>query len=107
LEVTATVDDNDNGKQPIAAAVYSIDTPPWTDGADLLPLTPIDGKFDSSVESVSGEIIRTGLPTGEHILFVQGRDDQGNWGAVSAVFLTIAGVDWTPTDFIFLPGVLK
>ena len=29
------------------------------------------------------------MQRGEHLIFVRGQDDQGNWGAFSAVFLNI------------------
>jgi hypothetical protein len=105
FEVRATIRDDRNGNQPITAAVYSVDTPPWAEGAIRVPLVAIDGAFDSPVESVAGQI--AGLTEGQHTLFVQGRDDGGHWGAVSAAFFPTAGPDWTPTDFVFLPRVLR
>ncbi len=38
----------------------------------------------------------TGWAAGRHILYVRGKDNQNNWGAVSAIFLTIEGPVNTP-----------
>jgi hypothetical protein len=91
LKIIGTVDDTANGDRPIAAAAYTIDVPPWIDEAVPVPLSPTDGAFDGSVESIGGEIPLAGLPGGSHILYVQGRDNQGDWGPVSAAFFQVEG----------------
>jgi len=45
---------------------------------------------------VTASIDTTGLSAGRHILYVRGKDANNNWGAVSAVFLTIEGAVNTP-----------
>ena len=47
--------------------------------------------LDSGVESVSITIPPDSLDEGQNLVFVRGRDTDGNWGAVSAVL-----VDYTP-----------
>jgi hypothetical protein len=82
----------------IADARYTIDTPPWQAGATFIPMTAGDGAFNSVSERVVATINTTGLAAGRHIVYVQGRDAQGNWGPVGATFLTIEGpVTPTPT----------
>jgi hypothetical protein len=103
--VRATISDITNGNRPIAGAVYSIDVPPWEAQA-LLPLTPGDGAFDSPVEEATAILATDELTAGRHILYAQGQDDAGNWGAVSATFFEVETVI-IPTDFIFIPGVLN
>lgn len=77
--------------QAIAAAEYAVDVPYWQAGYAPVALSPADGNFNSSSENVTVSIDTTGWAAGQHILFVRGRDANNNWGAVSAVFLTIQG----------------
>jgi hypothetical protein len=84
--VNAFVSDQANGNRPIGGAAYTIDTPPWVEGAVLRPLTATDGDFDSSEEGVTSALNLAALPAGRHMIFVQGYDDQGNWGPPAAVF---------------------
>ncbi len=93
--ITDTRYNNSNGTeavQPIAAAEYYIDTPPWMTGAVAIPMTAVDGTFNTTSENVSGTINTSPLSPTRHIIFVRGRDANGNWGAFSATFVTI-----TPT----------
>jgi len=76
--------------QAIAAAEYYIDTPPWQGGTPSV-MSASDGSFSSTTEGVTAAVNTSGLPAGKHILFVRGRDAAGNWGAFSAIFLTITG----------------
>lgn len=98
ITLTATLDDtrfnNQNGAeptQPIAAAAYYLDTPPWITETTPIsaPLTAVDGSFDTVVEEVQGVIDTTGLATGRHTFYVRGRDAAGNWGVVGAAFLYV------------------
>lgn len=97
INVTATINDSQNGGQPIAQAVYYIDTPPWAGGTQTGNLNPTDGNFNSSSEAVNASISTAGLSDGQHILFVQGQDNQGNWGPFTAQFFTVGAVTPTPT----------
>jgi hypothetical protein len=91
--------------QNVAAAEYYIDTPPWAGGTGV-PMTAVDGAFDSPTEAVQATIATGSLSVGRHIIFVRGRgvnDYSGfqSWGAVSAAFLTIlpqGGPTNTPTS---------
>jgi len=75
--------------QPIAAAEYYVDTPPWIGGADAFPMSAADGAFDSKTEKVVSTIDTTGWASGSHLVFVRSKDNAGRWGAFSAVFLKI------------------
>ena len=72
--------------QDIAEARYTVDAPPWRDGATPNPMAPADGAFDSPVEWATVEVATAGLDIGRHTLFVQGRDAAGAWGPVTAAF---------------------
>jgi len=95
--LTATINDvrynNSNGTEPtqnIAAAVYSIDAPPWISTTITHTMQAADGIFNAKTEDVTAAITNTAaLTVGRHILYVQGQDANGNWGAVSAAFLYV------------------
>jgi carboxypeptidase T len=96
VRLKATLSDsrynNSNGSeptQPIASAEAFIDLPPWMPGAVALPLTASDGVFDSPTESVTTRLKTKGLSPGRHLVFVRGRDADGNDGPVTASFLVI------------------
>ena len=111
VQLTATVDDtrysSANGSEPtqdIVAAEYYIDAPPETTmpAAIAHPMTALDGAFDEQVETVQGSIDTADLGLGRHTVFVRGRDADGNWGAISAVFLHLVG-----TNHSYLPIVTR
>lgn len=96
VTVTAQVSDNrfstNNGTeptQPISAARVYVDTPPWGDSPAPIALQATDGTYDTVTENVTGMVDTTGLSAGRHILFVEGVDQSGSVGALSAVFLDI------------------
>lgn len=96
VNLTASINDtryNSNGwgtepTQAIAAARYSIDTPIWQ-AASPIAMSATDGVFNATIEGVTAAVNTTGLSSGKHIIYVQGRDAAGNWGLPSAVFVTI------------------
>ncbi|MBN1177951.1 MAG: hypothetical protein JXD18_01985, partial [Anaerolineae bacterium] len=92
--------------QAIAAAEYTIDTPPWV--TSTLPvthaLTAADGAFDEPIEAVAASIDTSGLALGRHVVFVRGQDAAGNWGAVSAAWLDVV-VAWE--NHAYLPLVAR
>ena len=96
VNLTATINDtrfnNSNGAEPtqaIAAAEYTIDTPPWGVGAVAYPMAAADGTFNSTIENVIATVNTAGLGGGRHIIFVRGKDAANNWGAFSAAFLDV------------------
>jgi carboxypeptidase T len=82
--------------QMITAAQYSFDNPSWLAGTPTYPLTAIDGNFDASIESLSGNIDTSSLSPGRHTIFVESQDADGNWGVPSAIFLWITPEDFQP-----------
>ena len=119
--VTATIDDtrylDPDGVEPsqaIAAGQVWLDTVPWTTlifvdgfetgdtsrwafGSPITSMDPTDGTFDTTVEGAQANLDTTGLEVGRHLLYVRGRDAANNWGAVSAVFLTVIDPATAPT----------
>jgi len=97
-QLTATIDDRRysqaNGAEPsqvITAAEYYIDVPPWVTSTAPIsyPLAAADGLFDAPSEAVQALVTTSALAPGRHTLYVRGRDAAGNWGAITAVFLTV------------------
>lgn len=96
VALTGSVSDtrfnNSNGVEPvqnIVAAEAYVDLAPWQAGAVALPLAAADGAFNATTEGVAGTLATTGLATGQHLVYVRGKDASGAWGPVSAVFLRI------------------
>lgn len=96
VRLSATINDtrynNQKGTeptQPIAAAEYYVDVPPWDAAAVAHPMTATDGTFNATVEAVAATLDTTGLQEGRHIFYVRGQDTNGNWGVVSAAFLHV------------------
>lgn len=81
-----------DSSQPIATAEYAIDIPYWENGYTPAAMSASDGSFNSTVENVTATVDTSGLSAGRHILYVRGMDSANNWGAVSAIFLTVEGV---------------
>lgn len=94
LTVAATIDDTTLGVagfdrpavQAISAAELYIDAPPWAGGVPI-PMTAQDGSFDAASERVVGVLDAGSLTLGRHIIFVRGRDADGNWGPVTAMWV--------------------
>lgn len=87
---------NSNGTQtphPIASAAAYIDLPPWAAGAQPIALSASDGAFDATAEDVQGTLAGTLLPSGRHLVFVQGVDDMGQAGTPDATFVEVAAAE--------------
>jgi hypothetical protein len=114
VELTAAINDtrynNQAGMEPtqnISTAEYFIDSLPWITPTAGAPFTasPADGALDHPIEVVTGSIDTTGLSQGRHIVLARGRDTDGNWGALSAGFFTIAvapAVEFTSSSPVLL-----
>jgi hypothetical protein len=83
FDLRAQLDERYNGNQNIAAAELYVDTPPWRGGSPL-PMTALDGSFNSTVETAAANV---GPLYGRHLIYVRGRDSLGNWGPVRGVFV--------------------
>jgi carboxypeptidase T len=111
VTLTTTLDDtrynNIIGIEPtqaIQAGEMYVNVPAWENGAVAVPLTAVDGTFDSSVETAQGTLDTSGLSEGKHIIFVRGQDAAGNWGPVTAEFLyVLEEADY----YLYLPVVAK
>jgi PKD repeat protein len=108
VALTATINDtrynNSNGTEPtqnVAAASYYFDTPPWITTTTPIPypMSPADGNFNSPVEGATATIDTSSLALGRHTIFVRGQDANGNWGAVSAIFLDITDMATPQASF--------
>jgi carboxypeptidase T len=89
--------------QPISAARYTIDAPSWITATALLPMNVVSGAVDAKIKTMQSTIDTTGWSPGRHLLFVEGQDASGAWGAPSAAWLTILPVEQRAVAAIVLP----
>ena len=81
-----------NGVEPsqsVIEAIYTINEAPWQEGATKIAMQFKDGAPDSASEVVEAQIDTEGLGNGKHMIYVQGKDADGNWGPVSAIYLLV------------------
>jgi len=98
VTLTAVADDSrfdsngwgDEPVQPIAAVRYTVDAPAWLSGTQTYTLAALDGAFDSHVETVQARLDTHDWAPGRHMIFVESRDADGNWGVPSARFLHVS-----------------
>ncbi|MCB1552595.1 MAG: hypothetical protein KDJ14_02210 [Xanthomonadales bacterium] len=100
IAVTAQIDDTRFHQQITshsgpAAPVHAItganlylDVPPWDAAAVALPMSAVDGSFNTSSEAAELQF-GSGLSAGRHIAYVQGEDAGGAAGPVSATFVEV------------------
>jgi hypothetical protein len=89
-DLTATIADQRYGDDPTqltAAAEYFIDKPGEDGGGTSM--SPTDGCWGGLSEDVNAPVDSTGLTAGRHYVLVHGRNDDGNWGPYTAVFLNV------------------
>ncbi len=95
-QLTANIADRRYGADPlvaVAAAEYFVDAP-GEDGTGS-PLAPADGFWGGPSEEVTGTVDTSGLALGRHYILIHGRNEDGDWGPFTAVFLIVG----TPYDF--------
>ena len=85
---------------PAASTIVAAE---WFSGPDPgvghgAAMTPVDGAFDASVESLAA-VVSAEPPFGERVIKVRALDAAENWGAVSLISYLV-----TPTDGIFADG---
>jgi hypothetical protein len=85
VTLTATISDVSTGGSDIAGAEYFID-----DGSGIA-MSAADGTFDSPTEAVTATVDVSGLSTGDHTLYVHGKDSANNWGSTSSTQLSKTG----------------
>ena len=111
--ITATIDDFRYGnfsepRQNIKAAQSSIDVPIWELEDETNLMLPVDGTFNQVEESVEATISTAGFSGGRHTIFIRGQDTDGNWGAVSAIFIEIVDPNLPEDGYTtFIPLILK
>ncbi|MCO7225217.1 M14 family zinc carboxypeptidase [Pleionea sp. CnH1-48] len=79
----------DEPRHRIEEAEVYVDTPPWASGAKAIALQAEDGSLSHPREKMVAQMETTNLSLGRHTLFFRAKDSAGNWGAVSAIFVTI------------------
>ncbi len=103
ISVTVTADDTrylpDSGEpfQAIGSAHLSVDLPPWDPLAELYTFSPVDGAFDSPVETLTAAFDTLEITAGRHLIYVESQDTNGNWGVASAIFFYVVDPPITPS----------
>lgn len=110
VTLTAVVDDglysNRSGSvgrpsaQVITAAEVYVGAPPWLGGSPIA-MAAADGAFDTARETVTAPIDTAGLCGGRNLVYVRGRDADGNWGPTTAQWLTLSG------GCVYIPAVMR
>jgi len=115
--LTATADDTRSAgtgsdtepAQPISAARFSIDAPSWL-ATTFETLQPLDGAYDSTVESLTATLDTTNLQPGTYTIFHEAQDADGNWGPPTALSIEVVAVptERTPQQYkLYLPRVWR
>ncbi|MDP9762653.1 M14 family zinc carboxypeptidase [Deinococcus enclensis] len=84
---------NTNGTEPgraVTSAEYFVDRAPW-EGGTAVPMTASDGSFNATAENITASVPTGGLSAGRHTIYVRAKNTSGNYGPVSAVFVTLGG----------------
>ena len=117
VTLTATADDTRSAgsgsdtepAQPISAARFSIGAPSWI-ASNFETLQPLDGEYDSTVESLTGALDTTGMQPGVYTIFLEAQDADGNWGPPTALSIEIVApaTKRTPPQYkLYLPRVWR
>jgi carboxypeptidase T len=95
LQLSAIIQDQRYGSDllaPISGAEYFIDAP-GVDGTGI-PLSPLDGSWGELIEEVTAILDTSDLIAGQHYILVHGKNDAGDWGPFSSVFVTVLVPDY-------------
>lgn len=118
VNLSAQINDTQNGNQPIAAAEFFVvrpgDATPGDPGSGTT-MTASDGTFNSPTEAVQAAVNTAGLGRGQHLALVRGKDSGGNWGPFSAQSFTVtcffADIDCSSmvdvTDIVLIAEALQ
>ena len=94
-DLTATIDDSSRGGANVAEAEFYLDV---VTGAGT-PMDAVVAPFDAVTEDVTAAVA---VPSGEHVLYVRGRDAAGNWGPLSSVLVNGGDAGGPATKFPLL-----
>lgn len=96
LIVNAVADDTryaSNGwgveaSQVISAARVTISTASWVTATQVYTMAATDGRFDSTIESVTRRIPLDAVPVERYRVLIESQDREGHWGAPTAAFVS-------------------
>ena len=87
----ATISDLMNGSSNISCAEYFVDIDPGVGKG--IPLAASDGSFDSVTEDVINTLNVSTWLTGNHTIYIRGRDQSNNWGPAQSIVLIMQPPD--------------
>lgn len=117
VTLSATADDTRSAgtgtdsepSQLISAARFSVGSPSWL-ATTFQTLQPLDGEYDSTVESLTGALDTTDLQPGAYTIFLEAQDADGNWGPPTALSVEVVApaTERTPIQHkLYLPRVWR
>ena len=86
VKVSAKIDDTQNGGTNILGAELFIGYPNWVSNSIVYQMEAEDGDFDSPVEIVSANVLIHEFNPDTKLIFIRGRDTDGNYGPPTASF---------------------
>ena len=86
VKVSAIIDDTQNGGTNIFGAELFIGYPNWVSNSIVYQMEAEDGDFDSPIEIVSANVLINEFNPDTELIFIRGRDTDGNYGPVTASF---------------------
>ena len=112
LHLTALADSTrSKSSQPpnnIAAIRYSINKQSWFTDTITYFMSSLDGAFDAPIEEAFADISTAGYQLGQHMLFIEAQDSNGNWGVPTATFFSITDSIIPPTQYrTYLPFIFR
>jgi hypothetical protein len=100
--VQVTLDDRATGGNTVAAGEFTVAQPFWDPDHVAYPLEAADGVYDAETEVATGTLDISAWPDGRYLVYFRGQDSEGQWGAVSAAFVTVG----PETYMLYLPQVV-
>ena len=99
---------NNSNPSTIETVEYSIDIPPWKSNAETFPLSPVDGNFNSSIETAEITVNASGFGPGRHLIYIRSKASNGHWGIPSAEFFELQ-IQIPPNNSgnVYLPIISK
>ena len=110
---TRRYDADRNGEPPadavqaIQAVRYTIATPSWVLCSFAQPMAPLDGAFDTAVETAVAVLDTVGWAPGRHLLFVEGQDAAGVWGVPTGIFVDVADANGNVPAYVARPAACE
>ncbi len=102
VEISANINDAQNGGNSISSAELYVNIPSWDSNSVAFQMQPVDGAFNSASENVKAFVPIIEFLSGTNVIYIRGKDFEGNYGPPTAAF-----ADNIPEPFIFISFYLS